>query len=207
MKFIDSAGIVAFLTAYFYCVSTAFTYGYFYTLGLDSDLLDRNFHQVIYHGMITSLENAIYLSAFILLFGFIYSNWCFFIFFYIKKSFSHGRRLVRLKKKINLPTKKLSKRELSIKAIFSKSIGVFLVVIGFLSVLIVYEKSGMEQANELRIRISEGESIIMKSSQYKGELTFLYCGSRNCAGYNPETEEVIYIPQQDISIDNNKIKI
>ncbi|WP_284193860.1 hypothetical protein, partial [Vibrio zhanjiangensis] len=62
MKLVDSAGIAALLTAYLYCVSTAFTHGYFNTLGLDSDLLDRNFHQIIYSGLIQSLNSFIWFT-------------------------------------------------------------------------------------------------------------------------------------------------
>ena len=85
MRIVDSTGLLALLTGYLYCVSTAYTQGYLNALGLDSDLLNRNFHQVIYHGLLESMVSLFWLVLIILILTFMYTTWCSFISFQLKK--------------------------------------------------------------------------------------------------------------------------
>ncbi|BCG17477.1 hypothetical protein [Vibrio alginolyticus] len=48
MKLVDSAGATALITECLYCASTEFKHGYFRTLDLDGDLLERSFQEIIY---------------------------------------------------------------------------------------------------------------------------------------------------------------
>ncbi len=67
IKLIDSATCIAVLTSYFYCISTAYTNGYLAVFGLDNDLLDRNFHQVIYSGFISGYVGIFFTYCFSIL--------------------------------------------------------------------------------------------------------------------------------------------
>jgi hypothetical protein len=56
---IESAIAIAVGTAIIYCVNAAFYGGYFSSLQLDADLLDRNFHQILYNGFLMTYPLAI----------------------------------------------------------------------------------------------------------------------------------------------------
>ena len=55
---LDSGIILAAITACLYAVGTAEYGGYLGELGLDANVLDRNFHQVVYRGFFLSLAPA-----------------------------------------------------------------------------------------------------------------------------------------------------
>lgn len=67
MKLTDSAIILAGITAYLYCSSTAYTYGYLQYFELNAEVLDRNFHQTLYDGLIRNIA-VLFLAPFALLF-------------------------------------------------------------------------------------------------------------------------------------------
>lgn len=48
--FKDSAIIITLVTVYLYCASTDYLYGYYESLRLEEDVLDRNFHQILFEG-------------------------------------------------------------------------------------------------------------------------------------------------------------
>ena len=53
---IDSAIFLAGFTAVLYAWSTAYYNGYLHVLHLDSDMMERSFHQVIYNGLLISFS-------------------------------------------------------------------------------------------------------------------------------------------------------
>ena len=56
MKYsISGSTLLSLITGYLFCASTARYHGYIKTLRLDSDVLDRNFHQVMHDGMLTTV--------------------------------------------------------------------------------------------------------------------------------------------------------
>ncbi|MBB1353518.1 hypothetical protein H5072_05635, partial [Pseudoalteromonas sp. SR45-5] len=54
-KFIDSAILLAICTALLFSWSTAHYHGFLIAAHLDSDLMERSFHQVIYSGLMLSM--------------------------------------------------------------------------------------------------------------------------------------------------------
>ena len=58
----NSAIIVTLITAFFYCSSTVYTHAYLKSLQLDSDVLERSFHAVVYQGFIFNLQSMIFIS-------------------------------------------------------------------------------------------------------------------------------------------------
>lgn len=207
MRIVDSTGLLALLTGYLYCVSTAYTEGYLNALGLDSDLLNRNFHQVIYHGLLESMVSLLWLVLIILILTFTYTSWCSFISFQLKKSFKNGRKLVGLKKQFHLSTKKPSNVEARLSKHIFLSVGAFLAVLAFVVNLGLHEKSGIKIANKVIKNIQENQYTALTTQGFKGELAFLYCGSRNCAGFDLNTNKVIYFAQKQLSVQSNRISV
>ncbi|EOV4651095.1 hypothetical protein ACONRW_004696 [Vibrio parahaemolyticus] len=205
MKLVDSAGVAALLTAYLYCVSTAFTHGYFYTLGLDSDLLDRNFHQIIYSGLIQSLNSLVGFASVVLILVTIYSTWRVAISYNVRKGYKTARKIVRFKKRFRIPTKKPTKLEARYQLHFNAAVGLFLATLGFVVLLLIHENEGVKRATSVIESIQNKTKTTFKAENYENELVFLYCGVRNCAGYDPKVDRVVYVPQQQLSLQNKKI--
>lgn len=61
----NSAIVVTLITAFFYCSSMVYTHAYLGRLGLDSDVLERSFHAVVYQGFIFNLQPMMIISMFI----------------------------------------------------------------------------------------------------------------------------------------------
>jgi hypothetical protein len=54
---LDNSGLaLAAITAFLYCASSAYTGGYYSRLGLDGDVLDRNFQQILFEGFLISFK-------------------------------------------------------------------------------------------------------------------------------------------------------
>jgi hypothetical protein len=205
VKLVDSAGVAALLTAYLYCVSTAFTHGYFYTLGLDSDLLDRNFHQIIYSGLIQSLNSFVWLALVVFILVTIYSTWRVAISYNVRKGYKTARKIVRFKKRCGIRTKKPTKLEARYQLHFNAAVGLFMATLGFVALLLIHENEGVKRANLVIESIQNEPEITFKAENYENELVFLYCGVRNCAGYDPKVDRVVYVPQQQLSLQSKKI--
>lgn len=205
VKLVDSAGIAALLTAYLYCVSTAFTHGYFHTLGLDSDLLDRNFHQIIYSGLIQSLNSFIWFALVVFILVTIYTSWRVSISYNVRKGYKTARKIVRFKKLCRIPTKKPTKLEVRYQLHFNAAVGLFMATLGFVALLLIHENEGVKRANLIIQSIQNEPETTFKAGNYENELVFLYCGVRNCAGYDPKLDRIVYVPQQQLSLQSKKI--
>lgn len=178
LKFIDSAAFIAILTSYFYCVGTVYTNGYLGVFGLDSDLLERNFHQVIYSGFI-SAYSGIFLGVALLFLAF----------------FSLALYKLKIEFDYNIWR----------KAIFWLFAMIFM--FGLIYNLSYYEENGIDDATQWKIEIAKGNSSVVTVDKYKNELAYLYCGSKNCAGYDMKEQKIIYFPQTILAIKNKNITI
>ncbi|ELS3155218.1 hypothetical protein R5D70_004676 [Vibrio parahaemolyticus] len=205
MRLVDSAGVAALITAYLYCVSTAYTHGYLYTLGLDSDLLDRNFHQIIYSGLIQSLNSFIWLALVVFILVTVYSTWCVTISHNIRKSHRTARKIVQLKKRFRVSTKKPTKLQVRHQLHFNTAVGLFMTTLGVVALLLIHENEGVNRANLVIESIHNEPETTLKAENYGNELVFLYCGVRNCAGYDPKVDRVVYVPQQQLSLQSKEI--
>lgn len=204
MRLVDSAGVAAILTAYLYSVSTAFRHGYFNALGLDSDLLDRNFHQIIYSGLVQSLTDFILLATAVFIFVMVYTTWRVYLSYYIRRGFLFGRRFVRLKKILRISTKKPTKLEAKYQRHFYFSLIALVLTFIFFIVLVMHERKGARRAESVVDAISKGDVTILNSGNYGNDLVFLYCGIRNCAGYDMKEDKLIYVSQQQLSMKSEK---
>jgi hypothetical protein len=203
MKMIDRAPIVfVFIATYLYVTSTAHTLGYFHVLSLDSDLLDRTFHQVLYHGLIINLEfmlftmlSMIVVAGTIILLRALYQNM---ISKRLTGNFSKAKSLVKSLRKYNLISKSKKKHE---KDKYEKGFEVIGIVtfLFIMSVIILagFESKGAENANKALEYAKNGtiSKINLESQKLGKDLGFLYCGSRNCAALNLTDNSIVYFPQ------------
>ncbi|MCW8890865.1 MAG: hypothetical protein OQL20_09430 [Sedimenticola sp.] len=197
IKILDSAAILACVTAFLYSASTAFTHGYFALLNLDSDILDRNFHQIIYHGMILNIWTILTVPFIWAVFVTIHSAYKIELSNYLFKSFSNGRKFVGLKKKLKLSTKKHRAFERKYRTRNNNAWVILFVSVIFLLTMVKYESQGKEEARQLLLKIEKGEfnKINLKSQKMGNGFAYLYCGARNCAALDVGNKEVIYFPQ------------
>ncbi|MCG7570519.1 hypothetical protein MHM89_11305 [Pseudoalteromonas sp. CNC9-20] len=199
MKLFDSAGVAAAITAYLYCASTAFNHGYLNTLGLDSDLLERSFHQTIYSGLILSLSNFLWLTLGIFCLTVLHFLWQ-----ELKDLIGSCTRLTvflsKVKNKLGITNKKTETYHKKYEARVMTSLGVLLSFIGVSLVLMSHESKGADMAHKILDKVHDQSAATMKSEDYENDLVFLYCGTNNCAGYDPIKKRVVYLPQQILSI-------
>ena len=197
IRLTDSAVVIAAISAFLYCSSTAYTYGYFGALGLDGSVLDRNFHQILYHGMILNIKTAIWIPLLFALTVTVSSVFKIELSNYVNNSFSNGRNLRNLKKALCLPVK----RKRRFVAVHSNKISTAWTVFGFVFAVLVcflfFESQGDEAAIKVKESIKDGsfEVVRLGKDGNGGKLAYLYCGSRNCAGYDQKRQEVVYFPQ------------
>jgi hypothetical protein len=198
MKFIDGAIILSFCTALLYCASTVFTHGFMSVLRLDTDVLDRNLHQIIYHGMILTLAPIVIGPMVIFLASFVRSAIILEISSQVRKKFSLARKVSKVLKFLSFRHKKnktdLEKKHIQLNATILK-----LAVLSFAFLCFMYylEKQGKEHANLLLKNINAGKyhEVDVPASGVKA-MASLFCGARNCAAINPTTKEIIYFPQE-----------
>ncbi|WP_146145928.1 hypothetical protein [Photobacterium kishitanii] len=207
IKLIDSATCIAVLTSYFYCISTAYTNGYLAVFGLDNDLLDRNFHQVIYSGFISGYVGIFSLIAFLFLMMFFWAMFKVGLNEYLQENISNKRKYRKLKKTIGFPVKKKSKlgRKLWLRVLVLGLPMAFMFCLIFN--LSYYEKKGIDDAKQWKVEIAKGNASVVTVDKYKNELAYLYCGSKNCAGYDMKEQKTIYFPQTILAIQNKNITI
>lgn len=200
-KSFNSAVLLTAVTAFLYASSTAYTYGYFRVLDLDGNVLDRNFHQIIYHGMILNIRTVVLAPLILALFVTIHSSFKIEISQFISRNFSNGRKLVKIKKKFYLATKRKKKlvREHGRK-IFTFWVAAFGVLTVFMG-LVIFERKGVNSAEELIAEIEKGDfnSVRLKGEPSDDSLAYLFCGARNCAVYDKETNKIVYFAQNEFA--------
>lgn len=202
MKFIDGAIILSFCTALLYCASTAFTHGFMGVLRLDTDVLDRNLHQIIYHGMILSLVPIVIGPIVIFFSSSVRSAIILEISLQVKKKFSLARKTSKVLKLLKLRQKKnktvLEKKHYQLNAtLFKLAVSSFV----FLCSMVYLESRGKEEANLLLKNINAGKYQEVDAPAFGVKaMASLFCGARNCAAINPVTKEIIYFPQEGYTI-------
>lgn len=200
MKIVDSAGIIAVITAYLYSVSSAYTYGYFRTLGLDGDLLERTLQQIIYDGFIKSLTHLLSLSMAIFFCVIIYSLVKIISSTLIRKGFTSAKKVVKIRKTILLTNNKLTDVEARCDT-YIRGAGLILFILCVLIyVLSTHEQDGVNNAQHVIKNIKTNSHATFRVRDYKEDMIYLYCGARNCAGYDIKNQRVVYLPHAQMSI-------
>ena len=201
----ESGVVLAAITALLYCIGTAKFSGYTNTLGLNDNILDRNFQQVLYQGFLDS-----FLQLFVALMS--YSAYRFFysdvilpdVESWLKHSRQRKKRYIKFKhwwngKRKDSVVVQNAKRH---TRIFFKI--TFALLALFLS-LAYFEFQGRDAANVVIKELKDASHIpnirfiSVRMDEKPMKLYFLGCGDRNCAGIDVSTKIIYYFPQNNIT--------
>jgi hypothetical protein len=197
---LSSALFLAATTGFLYCASTAYSGGYLSSLNLDPNILDQNFHQVLYDGVKLSIFWVLIVLNSYWLLRIVYSQLILPLCTDDSEVFTNNRPhyiksrefLINMRSEI---TEKLkNKRNVDAFSYAALSV-VFLFSMGYFelqgksraaTVLEQIETTKPhEVANLIRVKI-DGE--------YKN-LFYLRCGARNCAGIDLASRTIHYFQQ------------
>lgn len=190
---------IALLTAGLYCISTANYGGFMGVLKLDADVLDRNFHQTLYHGFLTAFVPAFRLLAVIALtlfasvmIGTPAVN------AFLRKRWSRRRTFVRLRREMALDQRS-TPFELTQRRLAGHALICLAVAIAVIGALAHFDGLGKKSAEKLLAKldqpIQDSTLVTVRIDGQPHRLLYLICGARNCAGIDPKTHMVHYFPQ------------
>jgi len=198
---INGTTILAIATACLYSSSTANVNAYLGVLELNRNMLDRDFHQVLYHGMILNLPLMylvpLYLLSAILLYSFIKATTIKFL----QTSTENKRIYIKITRKLKNITSYVYPypyRGPYMTTFMRDFALVCLILLPYIFPLIEYEKDGAKAGHSVLLALEEEnfQEIIVSIGNEEHRLAHLYCGSRNCAGYDIENKLIRYFPQK-----------
>ena len=214
----ESGIVIAVGTAVLYCVNAAYFGGYFSPLQLDADLLDQNFHQILYNGFLKSFFPALigivlYIFLSVIYFGvkIFYSDWLFPKFnVFFQKKLDESKWLIKQRQRF-IDMKNDNKIDHDFENHLSNIMRYPVILIGFLLLLIYFESEGHKAASIILKKIEtnaiqENELIMVKIDGKPEKLFHLMCGARNCAGIDPKSKVVYYFPQNGHSFQLRELK-
>ncbi|MGY6037785.1 hypothetical protein [Aeromonas sp. AE23HZ002T15] len=204
MGLFNSAGLIVLTTAFLFASSTAYTNALLRRLGLDSDLMERSFHQVLYHGFIINL-------FFLMILPFVLLSMAY-IAYEVKdvmhrafrisndRRFSNARRFLKPLRKVGVKFRRESyimRRLGTIKAATWMTLSCSLL---FILVIAHHEQKGGDDAVANIESIRKGDTSLVYLDGEKAGYPFLYCGARNCAVYDKENDQIKYFAQERFSV-------
>ena len=206
-RFWNSAATLALTTGYLYCASTAKYYGCIGSLHLNSQTLDRNFHQILYDGFLTTVFPVILLLLSLAVFRLLYSHMglpAFIDFFH--GNFARKRTFAKIRRKL------LGKRSDTFRERTAKrNTWIFVItatfsIVGIFS-LAYFERRGVAEAESIKMAVSKGDleslTIVTEINQASNErFVFLGCGSELCAVLDPDSGDIRYMHPQDYKFDS-----
>lgn len=199
-KSVDSAILLAVCTAILYSWSTANYHGFLITANLDSDMMERSFHQVIYGGLVISFGPILLMlvvaspSLFFWSHAILpsYIDW-------VRGSIRSKRRVIKFRrywvgKRITPVIEKQEKSRFNRIAVYSIAGVVFICSLAY------FENKGQQQASEIiekHIASDNSPSSMITVLINKGEKTLRYlgCGAKNCAGIKEKSNKIYYFSQ------------
>lgn len=207
----DTALILTAITAILYSWSTAHFNGVLSTLRLDSDLMERSFHQVIYSGLIISFIPIIFSLFFIWVIVFVYSHFVLPMYIdHLRGSVRNRRRLISFKQ-FWKGKRKISESEKKINNFFTKLTLIIFAVLFFLLTLAYFENKGK---NDVKVFITKGSKVLTESDRLinielndkSRQLILLACGTKACAGFDSTTNQIYYFPSDKTYSFAHKLK-
>lgn len=204
MGLLNSAGLIVLTTAFLFASSTAYTNAFLRRLGLDSDLMERSFHQVIYHGFVINLTFFMILPFMLFLMAF---------FAYEIKSgmhrafrasndrrFVYARRFLKPLRRVGI---KFRQESYTMRRLGSIKLVTWMALVScVLCILVIvrHERQGGVDAAKQIERIKGGDVSLVYIDNDETGYPFLYCGAKNCAAYDKEKELVKYFTQDRFSV-------
>ncbi|MGV3003021.1 hypothetical protein [Vibrio sp. E150_018] len=197
----NSIGVVTLIGVYIYCADMAYTGGYLNTLGLDSDVLGREFYPTLYSGF---KENFIHL--FMLLAACII--WFFLI--DIRNAFRESKEgkefLAFLETKMTYIFKGENKSSTSKEKEINFCFSILFAFALFILMMAMNEGLGKQKAIKVMNGIENLEYTKVYTHNMVDDLAFLYCGAVNCAVFNIQKQRTEYISNNNFMVDNHRIK-
>ena len=198
---LNSAVFLAAATGFLYCAGTAYFGGYLGSLRLDADVLDRNFHQVLYQGFFVSFGPVLlgllaYLAVVLLYTGVVLphlTDW-------LRTTPANKRRYVKARKRWIRKRKSTIAEKLQQQRLFG-ALRYTVLGILFILALVYFEWQGRKMASPIlkqigSQKITDSSSIIhVKVNEQEKSLLYLGCGARNCAGLDLSSKTIYYFPQ------------
>jgi hypothetical protein len=194
---IDSAIFLAGLTAILYTWSTALYHGFLKALHLDPDMMERNFHQVLYSGLVLSVGPICAMLIFIASFLYVYAHLVLPTFVvWLRRSIALKRNVVKVRRFL-FGKRNISRIESRANALFARAILVTFFGFLYLISLVHFEQKGVVKAEKLLQLHHDGKSepgrfIRADVGTEKKQLLFLGCGAHHCAGIENVTDEIHY---------------
>jgi hypothetical protein len=205
---LNSGIVLASATAFLYCASTANFRGYLGPLKLDADVLDRNFHQILYNGFLDSFG-----PVWLTFFAYAAAHWLYSyairpnLIDWLRKSTANRRRFLKVKYRL-VKKRKASKIELHHKQRSVTMLTYAALAFVLILSLVYFEWQGkttaladlkqiadVKKQIEAKKSLSNSAIIRVKIDDQFRSLFYLKCGARNCAGIDPVTMTVYYFPQ------------
>lgn len=196
----DSGLALAAVTAFLYCASSAYTGGFNGHFGLDGDVLDRNFQQILYDGFLISFGPILLVLVIYTALRFFYSDAVLpAINDAMQKNWRRKRFFLKLKHRW-YGKRKDSELELREKKHTRVAAAIAGVAFAFILSLVHFESEGKKAASQVRTKLEhksflQHEVVTVTVNGEAKKLLYLSCGARNCAGVDPETRVVQYFPQ------------
>lgn len=204
MGLLNSAGLIVLTTAFLFASSTAYTSALLRRLGLDSDLMERSFHQVLYHGFIINivflmaLPFALFLIAFVayeikdkMHRAFRFSN---------DRRFSNARKFLKPLRGVGV---KFRRESYIMRRLGTIKVATWMTLscsVCFIYVIAHHEQQGGKDAVAHIEYIKKGDSSQVYLDGDKTGYPFLYCGAKNCAVYDKEKDLIKYFTQDRFSV-------
>lgn len=160
--------------------------------------MDRNFHQTLYNGLLLNIKPLLIILFIVATFYLFKSSFKIFLSREIKNNFKNGRNIVKIKKKLRFKIRKSNRLEKKYALTFNKSVCTIVVLIFFfIFALNNCDKKGRTIAEALKVSIVEDKftSVTFVENKKITKIAYLYCGSRNCAGIDVKTNEIVYFQQ------------
>lgn len=197
---LDSGVLLAAMTAYLYCAGAADYGGYLRVLGLDPNVLDRDFREVLYRGFFVSVTPTLMAILVLSVGSFCYSHVVMIILADIfKGNWKRKRWLVKTHKIFRSP-KNVAPTEARANRNTAFLFKLFVASFAMLLLLVHFESEGKQRAHSLIERVGskqleDSDFVTVQINLTSRKLVDLGCGARNCAGLDPSNWQVIYYPQ------------
>nr|WP_319394109.1 hypothetical protein [uncultured Desulfobacter sp.] len=201
---IDSGVSLAVISAFLYCVSTAYYRGFLHSLNLEPNILDRNFQHILYNGFLISFSPALGTLLAYFLYRIFYSHVIIpGINDYLRKNIQRKRKFIKIKFFL------YGKRQDSEIEKKEKKHSIFVGYIFFISILVIFslvffEKKGKTKATDFVKKIemqsfTKNDYVTVTINNNPHKLVFITCGARSCAGFDNKKKEIVYFNPTDIT--------
>lgn len=204
MGLLNSAGLIVLTTAFLFASSTAYTNALLRRLGLDSDLMERSFHQVLYHGFIINLSYFMALPFVFFIIAFTAYEIKMEMHRMFRASnhnrFSNARRVLKPLRRIGIKFRRESyimRRLGNIRLATWMALSCAILCI---FAIVNHERQGGVDALANIEKIKNGDAPLVYIDGDEKGYPFLYCGAKNCAVYDKENDRVKYFAQDSFSV-------